>query len=243
VIVNSHFTAGISTRRFPAAPAEVMYYPVSAPDPPANLAALRTEVRRELQTPDDSTVIVMTCRLEPYKGHTLLLDALGRLRDQPGWEAWIAGGIQRPHEREFLDELRRRAEVAGVADRVRFLGQRSDVPKLLAAADIHCQPNLGPEPFGIAFIEAMYAGLPIVTTGIGGALEIVTEACGILVPPNDPAALADILAGLLADPSRRAALGSCGPSRARQLCDPAVILERLAEILKRLRVSQNSLSQ
>jgi glycosyltransferase involved in cell wall biosynthesis len=51
---------------------------------------------------------------------------------------------------------------------------RSDVARLLAAADIHCQPNIGPEPFGITFIEALYAGLPLVTTSIGGAIEMST---------------------------------------------------------------------
>jgi glycosyltransferase involved in cell wall biosynthesis len=47
-----------------------------------------------------------------------------------------------------------------IADRVRFAGQRDDVPRLLAAADLHCQPNSSPEPFGVAFVEALAAGLP-----------------------------------------------------------------------------------
>ena len=62
----------------------------------------------------------------------------------------------------------------------------TDVPRLLAAADIHCQPNISPEPFGIAFIEALAAGLPVVTSAIGGAIEIVDDTCGRLVPASDP---------------------------------------------------------
>ena len=70
----------------------------------------------------------------------------------------------------------------GLAERVRFLGERADVPDLLGAADIHCQPNSSPEPFGLAFVEALHAALPVVTSDAGGAREIVTPACGVLVP-------------------------------------------------------------
>jgi glycosyltransferase involved in cell wall biosynthesis len=119
-----------------------------------------------------------------------------------------------------------------VADRVRFLGQRTDVPALLAAADIHCQPNLGAEPFGIAFVEALYAGLPVVTTALGAATEILDESCGVLVPPGDAAGLAEALRRLIEDPRERQRLGRAGPTRASQLCDPARQLNRLAEVLR-----------
>jgi glycosyltransferase involved in cell wall biosynthesis len=108
----------------------------------------------------------------------------------------------------------------GLGDRVRFLGERTDVPNLLAAADIHCQPNSAPEPFGLAFVEALYAGLPVVTSDAGGAREIVTPQCGVLVPAGDRAALRDALAGLIGSRDRRATLGSAGPARAAELCDP-----------------------
>ena len=191
----------------------------------------RTSGRRsaaQLGTPDDAVVVIQACRLERWKGHTLLLDALGRLRDRPDWIAWIAGGAQRPHERVYLAELEAQAAAAGIADRIRFLGQRADVPRLLAAADVHCQPNTGPEPFGIAFIEALYAGLPVVSTRMGGAAEIVTEDCGVLVEPGDAAALASGLRRLIADPSERVRLGKVGPARAAELCDPGRVLRRLS---------------
>ena len=76
-----------------------------------------------------------------------------------------------------------------MVERVRFLGQRSDIPDVLGAADIHCQPNVDPEPFGVAFVEALHAGLPVVTTAIGAAPEVVDATCGVLVP-KDAGALA-----------------------------------------------------
>jgi glycosyltransferase involved in cell wall biosynthesis len=114
---------------------------------------------------------------------------------------------------------------------VKFVGQRSDVPELLAAADVHCQPNAGPEPFGIAFVEALYAGLPVVSTRLGGAAEILDASCGVLVPPADPAALAAALGALIDDPGARARLGAAGPARAAHLCDPAAALGRLEGLL------------
>jgi glycosyltransferase involved in cell wall biosynthesis len=101
-----------------------------------------------------------------------------------------------------------------------FLGQRTDVARLLQAADVHCQPNTGAEPFGLAFVEALYAGVPVVTSDLGGATEIVTPACGVLVAPGDTAALTAALQALMDDPARRATLGAAGPARARALCDP-----------------------
>jgi glycosyltransferase involved in cell wall biosynthesis len=122
----------------------------------------------------------------------------------------------------------------GLEGRVRFLGHRTDVARVLAAADVHCQPNTGPEPFGVAFVEALYAGLPVATTALGGALEIVDESCGVLTPPGDAGALADALGRLTRDVGVRAGLGAAGPSRAAALCDPARQLTRLHELLGRV---------
>jgi glycosyltransferase involved in cell wall biosynthesis len=229
-IVNSHYTATTLPNLFPDAPHEVIYCPVEAPAAHRD----RAEVRRELDTPDDATVIIQASRLERWKGQGPLIEALGRLRDRRDWMAWVVGGAQRPHEASYLDELRAACRAAGIADRVRFLGQRRDVPRLLAAADVHCQPNTGPEPFGIAFVEALYAGLPVVTTAFGGAVEVVDEACGLLVPPGGAGAIASALAALLDDPTLRARLGAAGPGRAAMLCDPSTILAQLHDHLAAL---------
>jgi len=105
------------------------------------------------------------------------------------------------------------------------------VPAILAAADIHCQPNVAPEPFGLAFVEPLLAGLPVVTSDFGGPREIVTPACGILVAPDDMTALRSALQELIASPRRRAELGAAGPARARELCDPARQIARLEGVL------------
>jgi glycosyltransferase involved in cell wall biosynthesis len=191
----------------------------------------RLEVRAELGTPEDAVVIIQASRLERWKGQVALLQGLERLADVPGWECWIVGGPQRPQEGSYLTELRQLASSLGFDERVRFLGQRSDVSRLLAAADIHCQPNTGPEPFGIAFVEALYAGLPVVTTALGGALEIVDESCGVLVSADNTHRLMETLRRLIDHREQRLQLSEQGPSRARQLCAPSTGLKKLCRAL------------
>jgi glycosyltransferase involved in cell wall biosynthesis len=230
IIANSRCTAATLPALFPGREAVLVRYVV--PPPVADRAEARAAVRSETVTPAEDVVIVTACRLERWKGQALLLDALALLKDKPGWSAWVVGGVQRPHEQSYFDELNARAQSAGIGDRVRFLGQRGDVPRLLAAADVHCQPNTSPEPFGIAFVEALYAALPVVSTRMGGALEVVDDVCGILVPPDDAPALAAALASLIDDPSARARLGSAGPARAASLCAPKVVLPQLEAVLR-----------
>jgi len=230
VLCNSRFTAGTAPKLFPGVAKEVLYVPVTAPGSSADCSR-RVALRAEPEAAADATVIIQVSRMQPWKGHRLHLEALGRLTDHPGWICWQVGGPQRPAEAQYLDELQRLAARLGIADRVRFLGSRSDIPRLLSAADIYCQPNLGPEPFGVSLLEALLAGLPVVTTALGAAPEIVDDTCGALVAPGDDLALAGSLRRLIGDLTLRLTLGAGGRPRADKLCDPAAQLRRLSEIL------------
>jgi glycosyltransferase involved in cell wall biosynthesis len=229
IISNSRFSAGTLASVYPGVPYKVRYYPVP-PLEPADPHE-RARVRAELGAGERETVIVQSCRMEAWKGHRLLLEALGRLRGLPGWVLWVAGGAQRPAEASYLAEMEALASRLGIRERVHFLGQRTDVPRLLRAADIHCQPNLGPEPFGLAFIEALQAGLPVVTTALGAPLETIDTTCGLLVPP-EPGPLSEALQGLIQDGEQRRQLGAGGPPRAAALCEPAVFLRGLADDIR-----------
>lgn len=79
------------------------------------------------------------------------------------------------------------------------------------AASIAVAPSRWPEPLGLVAVEALLAGTPVVASAVGGLVEIVDDACGVLVPPGDVDALATAMAGLLSDPPRRARLGAAGP--------------------------------
>jgi glycosyltransferase involved in cell wall biosynthesis len=158
---------------------------------------------------------------------------LNALADVPGdWRLWIAGAPQKGGEPDYLHGLRAQCTASRLADRVQFLGERRDVPALLQAADVHCQPNTAPEPFGLAFVEALHAGLPVVTMDMGGAAEILTRDCGVLVAPGDQAALRTALRRLIEEPDSRHLLGAAGPRRARALCDPRRQLTQLASVVE-----------
>ena len=180
VLASSHFTAMSVSAVFPTPDPAVVFCAadLGRPGSPSE----RERVRQELQTPSEHHVLITTARFAPYKGHEILIEALGQLRSRSDWTAWIAGGPQTPEEALLAERLQARAVALGITDRVRFFGERRDVTRLLSAADVHCQANIGPEPFGICFVEALAAGLPVVTSAIGGALEVVTRGSGRVSP-------------------------------------------------------------
>jgi glycosyltransferase involved in cell wall biosynthesis len=229
-VCNSRFTASCLSQWFPGTRAEWVYYPLrsSAASLPEST---RNEVRRILNTSPADVVLIQVGRLEALKGHKDMIAALTQLRDLPSWKYWIVGGPQRPSDLQYLNELERAVDQAGLNDRVRFIGERTDVPVLLRAADVYCQPNARPEAFGISFVEALAAGLPVVTSGIGGAREIVDETCGILTPPGDIDALAAALIRVASDPELRTRLGAAAKGRPEKLCEVPRQMKRIEQVL------------
>lgn len=218
-ICNSEFTASSLENLYAKVSSRTLLCPVELDDHPID-AAQRNAIRERLEVPPGAAVIIQVSRMESWKGHELHLRALAQMKTRSDWRCWMVGGGQRPSEVAYAERLQREAASLGIGQRVRFLGQRSDVGTLLAAADLFCQPNEGPEPFGIAFVEAMAARLPVVTTGMGGAMEIVDQTCGILVEPGHAKQLAEALASLVDNAPIRERLGQAGPNRAHALCSP-----------------------
>ena len=230
VIANSRFTAASVPKMFPGAPVETILCPIDVPLPP-DRQDVRRSLRRALDAAEDTVVILQISRMERWKGQDQLVEALVAMKDDSRWECWLAGGAQRPAEVQYAEELADLTKRLGLDERVKLLGSRNDVDALLVAADIFCQPNRAPEPFGMAIVEAMAAGLPVVTMNMGGASETVSDDCGILVAPGDIAGLTGALARLAQDAALRSSLGRLGPERARELCDPSQQLSALARLL------------
>jgi len=130
----------------------------------------------------------------------------------PNWVLLVAG--RDDGEGSKIESL---ASKAGFADRVRLLGLRHDMPVLLRAADIGVLSSKE-EGFPNAIIEYMAAGLPVVTTAAGGAVEAVVDSeTGFIVPIDDAAALGEKLAGLATDCAMRLRMGQAGQARAAEL--------------------------
>jgi len=166
-------------------------------------------VRAELGTHDGDVVLLALAQLSRRKGFDILLQALAQLADRddlPTWCCWLAG------DGEVGPALQSQADHLGLGKRVRFLGLRSDAPDLLAAADLFVMPSRA-EGLGVAALEAMAAGLPVVASRVGGLADAVAHGeTGQLVAPEDPLALATTLIELLKDADLRARLGAAGPA-------------------------------
>lgn len=232
-ISTSRFVGASIGNLYPNVLSKVVYAPIPLLDS-RERAKWRAAARRQQAVDEDRVVIIQVSRFEWWKGHLLHLEALARLKTTRKWVCWMVGGPQNPADQKQYDDVRRTAERLGLADHVRFLGQRSDVEQLLAGADIFCQPNQGPEPFGIVFVEALWAACPVITTAMGGALEIVDESCGVLVEPENPDSLAGALDRLIESPDLRSRLGRGGPARARNLCDPAAQMQVLQDLVRKV---------
>jgi glycosyltransferase involved in cell wall biosynthesis len=188
-------------------------------------------VRRELDVPAVRLVLSVIGQLAPIKGQDEAIEVLARLVEAGvDAELLLVGSAKFDDPGTSLDNadfgrrLPRLAAERGVAERVRFLGERSDVPDVLAATDVMLMP-FWREGFGRVAIEAMALGVPVAAAAVGGPLDIVRPGVdGLLLPPHDPAAWTGELLPLLGDPGRRRELGERARERAREFS-----LQRQAE--------------
>jgi glycosyltransferase involved in cell wall biosynthesis len=210
VIANSSFTLRETawwTRETPAV--------VCTPPFKTQTGLSRVEARAKLALDPNTVLVLQASRLDPYKGHRLHLRALAKLEVEVDWRAAFAGGSQ-PGKDGYVRSLVKLRNRLGLRSRVDFLGHRTDVADLLAAADLFCHPNVAPEPFGIAFVEAMLAGVPVVATKMGGAEEILGQGGGELVLPK-VSEVAASLRRLILDCSAREKLGREGREIAQRM--------------------------
>lgn len=165
-------------------------------------------LRAELGWPKDAVVLLVLANLIPYKGHAELLHALANqgLSDNPGWCVALAGS----GTEQYASHLRQLAAELGIADRVIFMGQRKDGPRLATAANIGVLASHH-EGSSNALLEYMAAGLPVVATAVGGNVDAITDGeSGFLVPQGDTSALAAAIDKLIASPEQRHVFGERG---------------------------------
>ena len=171
----------------------------SLPQPTPGAAA---SVRQELKLLDNAVTFIAVGRLEPVRGFDVLLEAFALvIRQEPSVSLLVAGvGSQR-------EALEARSNALGITEKVRFLGQRSDVELLLQVSQVFVSPARS-EAFSLALLEAMSLGVAVIATAVGGNLEIVDDGKnGLLVRPEDPAQLASAMLKLIRVPSLRHQLG------------------------------------
>lgn len=189
IAVSSAVRDHLTQQGWPASRIDVVYNGV---EPVAGLT--RDSARALLGLPSTATVLGTVARLTPLKGVHVAIRALAELPGRP-LLAVFGDGEQRSQLELLAREL-------GVESQMRFLGYRPDVRALLPALDLFLFPTLR-EAMGIAVVEAMLAGLPIVASQVGGVPEVLADNAGLLVPPDDPEALTHTIRKLLDDPAAR----------------------------------------
>ncbi len=169
----------------------------------ASRSEVRAAVRRELDLAPHEVLLLNVANLRIEKGHDVLLDAARLLADRavPARVVVAGGGPRR-------DELVARRDALGLGGTVSFLGARTDVLRLLVAADVFVLASRH-EGLPVTVMEASALGVPTVATAVGGVPEVLTDGSdALLVPPGDPAALAGALERVAADPGLRDSLGA-----------------------------------
>ncbi len=207
IAISSSARDAMMARKAPGS-CKVVVVPNGIAPPPAAAATSGDAVRAELGLRPDQRVILCAARLEPEKGIPTLIAAMADVHaSYPDAVCLLAG------EGTLASELQRQITSAGLADAVRLIGFRTDVPSLMVAADLFVLPAPA-EPFGLVLLEAMAAARPVVAVAVGGPVEIVVDGqTGLLVPPGDPPAMSAAIQQFLGDDALRHRAGDAGQSR------------------------------
>jgi glycosyltransferase involved in cell wall biosynthesis len=174
--------------------------------------------------------IVAVSRHDPRKGLDVLLRALARLTEHGvRFRARLVG------KGALLENHRALARKLGLGESTEVVGWVPDVTAELAAADIFVLPSREEGSGSLSLIEAARQGLALVASGIDGLIEdLAGGSSGVLVPPDDPASLGDAIAGLIADPGRRARLQAAARTLFEERFSPAMVERDLAEVYAEL---------
>lgn len=184
----------------------------------AGAVAQRAELRQQQGASEDTFVCVQVARFDPIKNHALVIDAFGELVcEYPAAQLWLVGDGP---ERAACEA---RVAAADMQSKVKFLGERRDVPALMAAADVVTLTSHS-EGIPLVLIEAMAAGKPVVATDVGGVAEVIQhKQHGLLQNTADASDFASSLLKLARLPDLRAVYGSAGQARAEQFSEENMV--------------------
>ncbi|HEY5431814.1 MAG TPA: glycosyltransferase family 4 protein [Coriobacteriia bacterium] len=187
----------------------------------------RAKARERYGIPAGALAIGLAARFAPQKALDVLVEAaVPVLERHPDARLVLAGSGP------LLEFVRTRARASSVRDRILFPGLETDMPGLLSALDIYASAAIA-EGLGLGTIEAMAAGLPVVSTTAGGTPEVVEDAVtGLLVPPGKAAQLTEALLWLAKDPALRRRMGEAGRARALERFTEERMLEGTAEVYR-----------
>ncbi|HUS61655.1 MAG TPA: glycosyltransferase family 4 protein [Acidimicrobiales bacterium] len=179
-------------------------------------ASLVATMRDRFGARDGDLVVGIVGQIAQWKGQDVFVEAAASvLAKIPEARFVIVGEVLfERNEAEFARRLQERVRGLGIEERVVFAGYVAPIEPVMAALDVAVHASRLPEPFGRVIVEAMAQGTPVVSNTIGAGVEIIDDASGRLVPPDDATALSEVLVELLSDDALRIRLGEGGRARA-----------------------------
>lgn len=191
------------------------------------------DLRAEIGIPASAPLAGIVCRLDPWKGVDLFLEAAARAhKAMPEARFWVCGGEIEGHE-GYEGRLKKKAVELGLENAVYFTGWKyrgDDIPDIYRSLNLSVQCPVHPEPYGLANVEAMAGGIPIAAFNEGGPSELCSPDSSRLVAPGNTEALAEAMLEILKNPELAARMGKNGRARAEKLFDHKKCTEALEEI-------------
>ena len=192
-------------------------------DNPVDLDRFHADLRGSEGSGSAGPLLAIVGQISSWKGHDTAIRALHELRtDHPHarllivGEVKFAGSATRLDNRGYLADLQRLVLELGLEDAVEFLGERHDVPEIMAGADAILAPSIE-EPFGRTVAEAMAVGAPVIATNVGGPAELIDDGVtGLLAPPGEPDAWSHAIRRIVEDPQRAREMGRRAGETARE---------------------------
>lgn len=208
----------------------LIYNGIAAADAFPESPSEKGNLRRSLGFDDEAILVTVVASLMQNKGHALLLQAFQRAcRDNQRLRLLIVG--DGPLRKQLEADVSRRELDRTVA----FAGIRADVQKLLHVSDIFILPSIEREGLGLALIEAMAAGLPVIGTNLGGIPEVVHDGVnGLLVSPGDVTGMADAITKLAHSPEMRRRMGDEGQRMYKEKFTTARMVRQIARLYENL---------
>ena len=184
------------------------------------------------QLPGEGPHIGMFGVLEPHKGQHIFLQGAALIAERfPTARFWVVGGAALKDKEAYAQRLQQMAEAPPLQGRVALVGFQADIAPWLAAMDVVVQTSVKIESFGMAAAEALTLGRPVIASNIGGLPDVVRHGeTGLIIPPDNPAALAAALGQLLSSPETRTRFGEKAVPYSRMRFAPEVFCRRTAEI-------------
>jgi glycosyltransferase involved in cell wall biosynthesis len=235
VIANSHSVAADARKVLPAALKIQMVHNGVDVDlfTPVGACADLDKLARMPQAQTGTVRIGLIATFARWKGHDIFIRAAALVPRDMLVRFYIIGGpIYATEGSQWsLDELRQIARDLGMEDRIAFTGFIEDVPGVMRALDVIVHASTQPEPFGMAIIEAMACGRAVISSGLGGAGELIDpDVNAIIFSPSDPVNLADAIKRLIDNVAARSQLGAAGRAKVERDFNQRVFAEKLMSI-------------